>query len=92
MFVAARRTLCALVGALRFARFAPLFPIGPTRRGPRFLDGQWRVEIGIGLGDDLLAQFRAQLGGFDLSDRSVLDVSEVERTESDTDQPVHLQA
>jgi len=55
------------------------------RRRPLFIGGQGRIEVGIGLGDDLLTQFYAQLGGFDFSNRSVFDVSEVERSERDTD-------
>src|SRR5262245_64428826 len=91
MFVASILTVCVLVGRLRFAGFASPVPMRRPRRRPLFIGGQGR-EIGIGLGDDLLTQFYAQLGSFDFCNRSVVDGSEVERSERDTDQPVHLQA
>src|SRR5215470_11834887 len=92
MFVAYILTLCVLVGPLRFTHLAAPVPMRLPRRRPLFTGGQESIEIGIGLGDDLLTQFYAQLGSFDFSNRSVFDVSEVERSERDTDQPVHLQA
>jgi hypothetical protein len=59
MFVASILTVCVLVGRLRFAGFAPPVPMRLPRRRPLFIGGQGRIEIGIGLGDDLLTQFYA---------------------------------
>src|SRR6185437_13048096 len=61
------------------------------RNRPRFVIDQRRIEVGAGLGHDLLAEFGAQRLRLDLLDLAVLKVTQLERAKRDADQPVHLQ-
>src|SRR5262245_9714476 len=63
-----------------------------ARGGAGFLHPQRCFEIGAGVGDALFAQCFAQLRCLDFLDRTARKVIQIERSERDADQTVHLQA